>query len=40
MEWLGGRIVVTANNKNVFLGQICYNFMRVTFTINIDFVSE
>jgi len=25
---------------NVFLGQICYNFMRVSFTINIGFVSE
>ena len=27
-------------NRNVFLGQICYNFMGVTFTINIGFVSE
>jgi len=25
--------------RNIFLGQIYYNFMRVTFTINIDFVS-
>jgi len=24
--------------QNVCLGQICYNFMRVTFTINIDIV--
>jgi len=27
-------------NRNVFLGQICYNFMGVTFTINIGFVSK
>ena len=25
--------------RNVFLGQICYNFMGVSFTINIGIVS-
>ena len=35
----GARFCVTIFFKNVFLGQICYNFMRVTFTIDIDFVS-
>jgi len=40
MKWLDGLNVVTTNNRNVFSGQICYNFKRATFTINIGFVSE
>jgi len=35
----GARIRAVGKKENVFLGQICSNFMRDTFTINIDFVS-
>jgi len=40
MKEFGARFRVTVFPENVFLGQICYNFMRVTFTINIGFVTE
>jgi len=40
MEEFGARCVVTVFFRNVFLGQICSNFMGVTFTINIGFVSK
>ena len=36
---IGGRFRVLLFFRNVFLGQICYNFMGVSFTINIGIVS-
>lgn len=37
---IGGRFRVLLFFRNVFLGQICYNFMGVSFTINIGLVSD
>ena len=36
----GGRFRVLLFFRNVFLGQICYNFLGVSFTINIGLVSD
>jgi len=40
MDVFGERFCAGEKKGNVFSGQICSNFMRDTFTINIDFVSE